>query len=338
MLALNNAAESSFKLIMLLHNLLDFKPYQTEPLVKGAASQGCREATNVLTLEPGLYFLYTDELVTENVSMQFKGSLLEPVLIITFALKGDTSFLLPSGERFEFLENTTTIACVKSYEGQREFKADTKVFQIRLMIYRSWFESHLGKALADQLYGHDVDRKLWVQKPISLSALKTCERFSKLSMQAPFDQMEIHSLAMHLLKSEVDQLLKTLNQQESEVPFSERDKALMQQAKEIMQTEYYLPLTISDMAKRLGMNESKFKQAMQYFFSTSYFQMLTEIRMHKARELLMDSQASIALVAEQVGYHHSSNFSLAFKKFFNESPGQFRKHQISKLAADKKPV
>jgi AraC-like DNA-binding protein len=47
--------------------------------------------------------------------------------------------------------------------------------------------------------------------------------------------------------------------------------------------------------------------------------------MVRARELLRDRSLSIAEVAEAVGYNHPTNFTAAFRRYFNQLPKQMRR-------------
>ncbi|MCG8609158.1 MAG: AraC family transcriptional regulator [Pseudomonadales bacterium] len=55
----------------------------------------------------------------------------------------------------------------------------------------------------------------------------------------------------------------------------------------------------------------------------SYSALLTEVRKKQAAQLLTASDASVQVIAAQLGYRDQSNFSHAFKKWFNLSPSEF---------------
>ena len=49
-----------------------------------------------------------------------------------------------------------------------------------------------------------------------------------------------------------------------------------------------------------------------------------EIKMKEAKQLLLDPESSIYMVAYQVGYQHVSNFCIQFKKRFGVTPLRFK--------------
>ena len=56
--------------------------------------------------------------------------------------------------------------------------------------------------------------------------------------------------------------------------------------------------------------------------------MLNDIRFEKAKHLLSKSDASIAAIAEQVGFKDSNAFIRAFKRFSGHTPTSWRKHHL----------
>lgn len=57
---------------------------------------------------------------------------------------------------------------------------------------------------------------------------------------------------------------------------------------------------------------------------TSFTKVIMDMRMLKAQRLFRDGSLSIKEVSYQLGYSEVSNFSIAFKKYFGESPSEFR--------------
>ena len=62
---------------------------------------------------------------------------------------------------------------------------------------------------------------------------------------------------------------------------------------------------------------------------------LTQLRMEKARRLLIDSDYSVTDISGIVGYAESGNFASRYKKYWHESPRQSRK--TSRVKSTKKP-
>ena len=84
------------------------------------------------------------------------------------------------------------------------------------------------------------------------------------------------------------------------------------------------PSSIVDLSKQFGVNEHKLKNGFKEVFGTTIFDYLQQVRMKEARKYLLDSEKPIKSIAEMAGYQHVSAFSVAFKKFYDLTPGELR--------------
>lgn len=77
--------------------------------------------------------------------------------------------------------------------------------------------------------------------------------------------------------------------------------------------------------KKASMRQSKFREGFLQLFGLLPHLYLLRIRMEKARSLLESQQHfSIKDIARQVGYSNPNNFTVAYKKFFGDSPEKDR--------------
>ena len=79
----------------------------------------------------------------------------------------------------------------------------------------------------------------------------------------------------------------------------------------------------SDVAVRMGMSERTFYRRLADE-NLSYRDVLQDAQLSLARDLLTDSDCSIAEVAFLTGFSEQSTFSRAFKRWVGEAPAQFR--------------
>jgi AraC-like DNA-binding protein len=81
---------------------------------------------------------------------------------------------------------------------------------------------------------------------------------------------------------------------------------------------------ICELARRVGMSESKLKRAFKEHFGVTVFEYGLECRMRHALELLRTDTMSICQVAESVGYQHQTSFTAAFRDHFGFLPSEAR--------------
>lgn len=101
---------------------------------------------------------------------------------------------------------------------------------------------------------------------------------------------------------------------------SPRDRAKIQQAREMLLKRLVDPPSLQELAQAVGSNEYKLKQGFRELFGTTVFGYLHNYRMECAQLLLMEDKITITEVACAVGYTNLSAFCSAFRKKFGISP------------------
>ena len=72
------------------------------------------------------------------------------------------------------------------------------------------------------------------------------------------------------------------------------------------------------------MNRHKLNEGFQKYYDKKARAYILEQRMQKARKLLLESDLSLAEIAETIGYEHANNFSTAYQKFYGHAPSKER--------------
>lgn len=91
-----------------------------------------------------------------------------------------------------------------------------------------------------------------------------------------------------------------------------------------MWERYHEPLTLADMADTAIFSRFYFSRVFRSVTGTSPGRFLTAIRLYKAKNLLLQTSASVTEVSYLVGYNSPGTFSTRFTRSVGMSPGQFR--------------
>lgn len=83
---------------------------------------------------------------------------------------------------------------------------------------------------------------------------------------------------------------------------------------------------MSVLASHFNYTRTYFETIFKKFTGMTPIGYLTKIRMEKACSLLRNSQLSVGRISNSVGYQDSFYFSKLFKRYYNQSPTQYRKH------------
>lgn len=95
-------------------------------------------------------------------------------------------------------------------------------------------------------------------------------------------------------------------------------------ARNILLNQVANPPTLLDLAHQIGLNDRKLKQGFRQVFGTTVFGYLHRYRMQQAQQLLLMPSATIASVAQTIGYRNPEAFSVAFRRTFEISPKAYQ--------------
>lgn len=87
----------------------------------------------------------------------------------------------------------------------------------------------------------------------------------------------------------------------------------------------YQHLLLPELAKKLSLSVRQTERLLQRYYGKTFLQMKTEARMSAAVTLLTETEQSISAIAEALGYSSIEHFSAAFKRYYQQSPHQYRK-------------
>lgn len=86
--------------------------------------------------------------------------------------------------------------------------------------------------------------------------------------------------------------------------------------------------TIEELSKKFLINTATLKNTFKGIYGQPIGSYMKEYRMRQAAVLLRQTQATIAEIANQVGYENQSKFATAFRDIYMISPAEYRKQNI----------
>ncbi|UTN04042.1 AraC family transcriptional regulator [Flavobacterium bizetiae] len=154
----------------------------------------------------------------------------------------------------------------------------------------------------------------------------------QLAVQKIFNTTYTGNTRLLFLRSQVNELLShfyALLATGTKIDFSEIDKNKLYKAKEIVTNSYSKPPSITQLSQMVGLNSNKLKKNFKELFGIPVFKFVQEERLHKAYELLRESEKTVQESAWEVGYESLSSFSNAFHKKFGMRPNDVRQQFLS---------
>ncbi len=106
---------------------------------------------------------------------------------------------------------------------------------------------------------------------------------------------------------------------------SVRDVNRLYEARDILADRFRAPPSIPQLARQVGLNQTKLKAAFKTVFGLTINDYTLKIRMERGSELLANTALSISEIAYATGYSYPANFAHAFKRFYGHAPRQQRR-------------
>ena len=87
--------------------------------------------------------------------------------------------------------------------------------------------------------------------------------------------------------------------------------------------------TIEELAKEFLINTATLKNTFKGIYGQPIGTYMKEYRIRQAATMLRQTQATIAEIANKVGYENQSKFATAFRDVLNVAPAEYRKQNVS---------
>lgn len=110
----------------------------------------------------------------------------------------------------------------------------------------------------------------------------------------------------------------------------EEDNPLISQIKACIAAQYQERITLASVAEEVHMNTSYLSTYFKKYTGTGFHEYLTQVRMIKAKELLLYTEHKIYSIAAMVGYDDCRHFNRIYKAVHGLCASQTRKNRISR--------
>ena len=178
----------------------------------------------------------------------------------------------------------------------------------------------------EQVTGHDIIQM--AKEAMNLYLI--CMRQNKLPLnntEGYFDKVCLDIENCISMKDIFKYLKKTIIESFNQVIAVKKaeDNKPIRDAKQYMKQHFKEPISLEIVSDQVGFNATYFSSLFKKETGNTFSEYLSEIRMEKAKELLKESNLSVALICEEVGYSDTKHFTKLFTKYTNLKPNEYRK-------------
>ena len=94
--------------------------------------------------------------------------------------------------------------------------------------------------------------------------------------------------------------------------------------KRFVDENYHRNIKVKEIGKKIGINQNTIRKAFKAQYNITVSDYIAELRMLKAKKLIINKELMIKEIAIECGYEYVQNFTRAFKKKFGISPEKLR--------------
>jgi AraC-like DNA-binding protein len=207
-----------------------------------------------------------------------------------------------------------------------EASPGTRFRGINVLLNNDWLADHLGvdghtgllqkylslKASRFNIEPIDIEYKRLMQEIITL-----------VTGDEQFKQIAIQNRIMLLIERFFMRLAVKMQDTALSVKLPREDINRVMEVEALLTEDVFKsPPSITQLAKMVHVSETKLKNDFKTVYGMPIYQYFQKARMGAAKEVLQTQKYSIKQVAQELGYHNLSNFSIAFKKEFGMLPSK----------------
>lgn len=252
----------------------------------------------------------------------------EETVEMHFTINGRTNtFIKGLNDVFSMGENSHNIFYCSEIQGKLNWLTNNMfVFEVNLL--PSFFEKYLPNEKVFENFRKHIQKKspgfMNLQNyPISNQMLLIINQIINCEFKNSFRKLFVESKVLELLMLQLDQIQSFSGMLKTKL-ISKNTIDRMHYAKDLIAQKIGTPLSLSELSLELNTNECSLKKDFKATFGTTVFGFIKDLKMNKAKQLLLEQSVSIAEVSDLVGYKNPQHFTTAFKKYYGFTPGTLK--------------
>ena len=305
-----------------------------QPEVFQFPGQICSGSIQRWRLRPGLDLMIHDLEFREQALIKRNNPVEMTAIGMSFCVAGQMRIEIPQAtQTVQFQAGQASLGVVNDIKGSVEYAANQPISLIHLHVQPAAISlateegiEQLPSQLQKAIIG--IDRSYYHQACTMTAVMKaTVKQLLNCPYQGLTKRLYLESKTLELISLYFDQLLSSdrLTRRVSSLKADDIDRIVY--ARDILLSQVANPPGLQKLARQIGLNERKLKQGFRQVFGTTVFGYLRNYRMQQAQQLLLMPGATIASVAQTVGYSNPEAFSVAFRRAFAIGPKAYQLQQ-----------
>ena len=292
-----------------------------------------------INFDNGLGILQYDCTFIDGLEIQFVINKVHPLKFL-YCIEGELEHCFGNGSITHSIEKyKKAIVASDKHNGHiLHFKAGIHVVVQSLEIARQEFAEKiacelklLNKPLKDLFTDVRATKEFYYDGFYSLQLADSFAEMESFKETDFLRKLFLEGKAYQVLTRQIIEYQDDLKDEKKQSVLRTADVRQIQEAAALLQHEMAQRQTIKSLSKRVGLNPNKLQRGFQHFYDVSVNQYLHNIRLEHAKELLLNTDYSMAQIVEAVGLSSNSYFSKIFKEQYGEKPSQYRLKYLKNL-------
>jgi AraC-like DNA-binding protein len=183
-------------------------------------------------------------------------------------------------------------------------------------------ESTFLQSFFNQLYTKSATETTPYQLYTSPAMLALINEMSNNKYKGHLKGLYLEAKVIELFLLQINQLDQNIDINSSNL--KPKDIECLHEAKYYIEQNFHTPCSIIDLARKVGINQMKLKNGFKKLFGTTVFGYVSDLKMEKAKQLILDEKLYIGEVSDRIGYKHPHHFSAAFKRKYGLLPSDLK--------------
>ena len=195
---------------------------------------------------------------------------------------------------------------------------------INIIFSKEWLDAFLSYDTSGDNITKFISLKMgsFIYEPMDSEYRRLMKETLELGDDKRFEKMIVQNRAMVMIERFFTRVYKKSSDALFDVKLSNSDISRLKLVEaELLKDFSAEPPLIVNLARIAAMSPSKLKESFKKMFGVPVYQYYQRNRMNKAKAMLLSRKYTVREVGDEVGFSSVSNFAKAFKKTFDQLPG-----------------
>lgn len=201
--------------------------------------------------------------------------------------------------------------------------ANSRIIVITITFQPDWLKKNITDHKQSKLWSLvDSNKPFAIYEEISFNMSQYLEKLKSKEQEEVVSLIQFRSYVLNFLALFIAGIEKRKNSHSSS-NINHQDIEKLFSIRRLLSTEYSSHHKIEDLARDVGMSESKLHKLFKDVFGSTLYQYALTVKIEEAKRMIESKKYSISEVGYKIGYSNLSHFSAAFKKQIGLNPKQY---------------